>query len=123
MMGPRNTPYEGGLFKIGIFFPYDYPNHGPEFKFLNKIYHLNVSNCIENFGHIDISNINEYRRSGKVPPFKYYNVKKALFDIFCSFDCQNPNCAYDSSMEYLYIHDRKKFNETAKEWTYKYANS
>ena len=29
MVGPKNTPYEGGLFKIQALFPYDYPNHGP----------------------------------------------------------------------------------------------
>ena len=38
MVGPRNTPYEGGLFTIIATFPYDYPAHGPEFKFVNKIY-------------------------------------------------------------------------------------
>ena len=40
MLGPKNTPYEGGLFTILAIFPDNYPALGPEFKFLNKIYHL-----------------------------------------------------------------------------------
>ena len=28
MVGPVNTPYEGGLFTLYIIFPFDYPNHG-----------------------------------------------------------------------------------------------
>ena len=54
MTGPKNTPYKGGLYKIRILFPKDYPNKGPEFKFLNKIYHLNVD-FKEDFGHICIN--------------------------------------------------------------------
>ena len=33
--------------------------HGPEFKFLNKIYHLNVD-FINDFGHISINNLTNY---------------------------------------------------------------
>ena len=33
--GPKDTPYEIGIFTILISFPPDYPLHGPEFKFLN----------------------------------------------------------------------------------------
>ena len=28
ILGPKNTPYEDGLFTIKITFPDDYPNHG-----------------------------------------------------------------------------------------------
>ena len=123
LVGPVNTPYEGGLFTILIIFPSDYPNHGPEFKFNNKVYHLNVNNNINdiNFGHIDCNRINEWRIVGKVKGFPFYTVKNALFDIFCLFYNQSVDCAYDYSMEYLYINNPEKFNENAKEWTQKYA--
>ena len=42
LKGPPETPYEGGIFTIRITFPYNYPSAGPEFRFLNPIYHLNV---------------------------------------------------------------------------------
>ena len=37
LMGPINTIYEGGMFKGVITFPYDYPNHPPEFLSLIHI--------------------------------------------------------------------------------------
>ena len=77
MIGPKNTPYEDGLFTILIIeiilwvnkfhafissityyfsiFPSDYPNHGPEFRFKNKIYHLRVD---PKNGRICIGSIN-----------------------------------------------------------------
>ena len=39
MFGPKGNPYEGGLFEIDIVFPPNYPNLGPEFKFMNKKLH------------------------------------------------------------------------------------
>ena len=42
LKGPSETPYEGGIFTIRIIFPPNYPNKGPEFRFLNHVYHLNV---------------------------------------------------------------------------------
>ena len=38
MLGPTDSPYKYGIFTIKIIFPDDYPKHGPEFRFMNKIY-------------------------------------------------------------------------------------
>ena len=81
IFGPKNTPYEGGIFTILILFPSDYPKHGPEFRFKNKIYHL----CVDpKNGHICFAAINSWRSIGKVNG-QIYNVKRALIDIFCFF--------------------------------------
>ena len=123
MVGPRNTPYEGGLFTIYAFFPSDYPNHGPEFKFKNKIYHLNVDNSPKDFGHICINSINEWRIAGKVKNLPFYTMKQALFDIFCLFYNQGVDSAYDKEMENLYRTNKEKFNEEARKWTELYAKA
>ena len=94
MVGPRDTPYEGGLFTITVNFPQDYPTHGPEFKFKNKIYHLNVD-FKNDFGHICINSLNEWRTTGKVSGKPGYAVKQALFDIFCLFYNQGVESPYD----------------------------
>ena len=120
MIGPGNTPYENGLFTIKIIFPPDYPNHGPEFKFMNKIYHLNVD-LRDNIGHISLSRINEWATKGKVTGYDYYVVKNALFDIFCLFYNQAVDNSYDEEMGDLYRNNRDKFNEIAREYTKKYA--
>ena len=68
MLGPNNTPYEGGIFTIKIFFPDDYPNHGAEFRFINKIYHLNVDPGkyhYDKIGHISLNFINSLSTSGE----------------------------------------------------------
>ena len=121
MVGPKNTPYEGGLFTIIITFPENYPSRGPEFKFKNKIYHLNVD-FEKDFGHICINNLNSWRTTGKVKDKSFYTVKQALFDIFCLFFNQGVDSAYKEEMAVEYLKNRDKFNEEARRWTKEYAS-
>ena len=121
MSGPTNTPYEGGLFTINVIFPSDYPSHGPEFKFKNKIYHLNVD-FKQKPGHICISSLNDWRTRGKVKDLPFYTVKQALYDIFCLFYNQGVESAYDLAMAQQYSQNREQFNAEARKWTQLYAN-
>ena len=123
MVGPRDTPYEGGLFTIIIIFPHNYPDNGPEFKFKNKIYHLNVDQTSRDFGHISLSSLNEWRAIGKVRDKPYYSVKTALFDIFWLFYNQGIDTPYDLKMEKEYRDNPEEFNKNAREWTKLYASS
>ena len=124
MKGPRKTPYEGGLFTIQIYFPNDYPSQGPDFRFCNLVYHLNVDyKCEVRLGHISLNFLNEWEATGKVYEKPVYGVKQALFDIFCLFYKQGYDSPYDAEMGRLYQYNRKIFDEMAKEWTRKYANS
>ena len=120
LLGPGGTPYENGLFTILVNFPQDYPNHGPEFKFMSKIYHLNVD-CERDFGHICISKLNDWRIRGKVKDLPFYTVKQALFDIFFFFFNQGVESAYDNQMANLYVNNPDQFNATARQWTSMYA--
>ncbi len=123
MVGPVNTPYDGGLFTFLIEFPPDYPNHGPEFKFKNKMYHLNVvhNEYQKDFGHICVASINSWRVSGLVKGMPY-TIKQALFDIFCLFHNQGIDSAYDENMKNKYVLNPAQFNEEAKLWTKQYAS-
>ena len=40
--GPAGTPYAGGIFKMNIDFPDNYPFKAPTAKFATKIYHPNI---------------------------------------------------------------------------------
>ena len=124
MWGPKNTPYEDGIFQLLVIFPLDYPLHGPEFKFLNKIIHLNVDQRLErDFGHISLNYLNEWRVTGKVFKKKFYNVKCALFDIFCLFFNQGFASPYDPNLANLYQNNPGEFNRIARIYTKKYASN
>ena len=40
--GPQDSPFEGGTFKLQLFFPEEYPMAAPKVRFMTKIYHPNV---------------------------------------------------------------------------------
>ena len=42
VIGPRDTPYLGGFFRLRIEFPFDYPERPPSIRFITPIYHVNI---------------------------------------------------------------------------------
>ena len=42
IIGPANTPYSGGIFKLQINYPSNYPFKPPKINFITKVYHPNI---------------------------------------------------------------------------------
>merc|ERR1712107_863107 len=40
--GPEESPFEGGVFKLELFLPEDYPMTAPKVRFITRIYHPNI---------------------------------------------------------------------------------
>ena len=45
ILGPVNTPYEGGEFLLDIKFSPDHPWYPPKCTFITKIYHPNINSA------------------------------------------------------------------------------
>ena len=111
LIGPVDTPYAGGLFILTTDFPEKYPEQKPEVKFVNKIYHLNVS---PRSGHICINILNSYK-----PRTPIVDIISGIFSLFYN---QNPESPYDHGMADEYRNRKDEFDKKAKEWTLKYAS-
>ena len=55
ILGPTDTPYEGGMFNAKLTFPKDYPNMPPKLVFTSEFWHPNVYDEGERKGEVCIS--------------------------------------------------------------------
>ncbi|KAL2923371.1 Ubiquitin-conjugating enzyme E2 D3 [Bienertia sinuspersici] len=110
IIGPSNTPFDGGIFFLSIHIPHNYPFKPPKIKFQTKVFHPNVSRD----GTIKMDIL-----SNNWTPL--LTIDKILLAI-CSF-LQDPIHGQDSCnfVYQLYSKRRNLYNKIAKEWTYKYA--
>ncbi|XP_070319005.1 ubiquitin-conjugating enzyme E2 D4 isoform X1 [Odocoileus virginianus] len=110
IMGPNDSPYQGGVFFLTIHFPTDYPFKPPKVVFTTKIYHPNINSN----GSICL----DILRSQWSPAL---TVSKVLLSI-CSLLCDpNPEDPLVPEIAHTYKADREKYNRLAREWTQKYA--
>ncbi|XP_045703478.1 ubiquitin-conjugating enzyme E2-17 kDa-like [Phyllostomus hastatus] len=110
IMGPPNSPYEGGTFSLSIQFPYDYPFHPPWIYFTTQIYHPNI----DRRGHIHV----DILKSQWSPALTISKLLLSISSMLC-----NPNLNYTlvPSIARMYLNDRNKYNTMAQAWTRKYA--
>ena len=110
IMGPADTPYEGGVFFLEIKFPSDYPWKPPKIKFQTRIYHCNVSKK----GGISL----DILKDNWCPAL---TISTVLLSIISFLDDPNPDDPYVPEIAKLYKSNRKKHDELAKQYTMKYA--
>jgi ubiquitin-conjugating enzyme E2 D/E len=111
IMGPSETPYEGGIFWLDIHFPSQYPFNPPKIRFNTKIYHPNInfngSICLDILGK-------EWSPA--------LTIGKVLLSISSLMVEPNPDDPLVSEAANLYKKNINKYNRTAKEWTKMYAS-
>ena len=110
IMGPEDSPYAGGLFFLNIHFPTDYPFKPPKVQFTTKIFHPNINSN----GGICLDILKDQWSPA-------LTISKVLLSICSLLTDPNPDDPLVPEIAQMYKKDRKKFDETAKQWTRKYA--
>ena len=110
IIGPENSPYKGGIFKLLINFPEDYPFHPPKIRFVTKIYHCNVNNS----GGICLDILKDQWSPA-------LTISKILLSICSLMDDPNPDDPLMPEIADLYKNNRAKHNLNAVLYTEQYA--
>ena len=112
--GMKDTPYEGGEFKLSITIPPKYPHVPPTIKFKTQIYHPNI----DRNGIICLDFLKP-QPTGKWAPT--LTLETVLIQIQLLMAQPNPADPLDVDIAEQYTMNREKFIETAKQWTNKFA--
>ena len=110
IMGPSDSPYQGGVFFLTIRFPSDYPFKPPKVSFTTKIYHPNINAN----GSICLDILKDQWSPA-------LTISKVLLSISSLLTDANPDDPFVPDIAQLYKSDRKTYEKNAKDWTKKYA--
>tara|TARA_B110000285_G_C14873203_1_gene490190 strand:+ start:290 stop:754 length:465 start_codon:yes stop_codon:yes gene_type:complete len=110
IMGPQDSPFQGGIFYLKINFPKDYPFKPPRCTFLTKIFHPNVNSV----GGICL----DILKDNWSPAL---TISKLLLSICSLMDDPNPDDPLVPEIADLYKRDKTKYERQAQEWTIMYA--
>lgn len=110
IMGPADSPFAGGVFFVNINFPPDYPFKPPKVSFKTKVYHPNVNSQ----GSICLDILKEQWSPA-------LTISKVLLSICSLLTDPNPEDPLVPEIANVYKTDRQRYNETASEWTRKFA--
>jgi ubiquitin-conjugating enzyme E2 D/E len=110
IMGPGESPYQGGVFFLQIKFPTDYPFKPPRIQFNTKIYHPNINSN----GGICLDILKDQWSPA-------LTISKVLLSICSLLTDPNPNDPLVPEIAQLYKSNKAEYEKTAREWTRKYA--
>lgn len=119
-IGPKKTGYDGGLFRLLIDFPNNFPQDKPVVNFKYPVFHPNI-NC-SNFDvnkpegkyHICIENLNHWNSE--------YNMVSVILSIYNLLANPNPGNGYPNEATKLLNEGKKEeFKSKCNEWVRKYS--
>ena len=112
LMGPSESPYEGGVFFVDVHFSKDYPFKPPKCIFRTKMYHCNINSK----GEICLDILKDHWSPA-------LTISKVLLSISSLLTDANPADPLVGCIAHEYVHDRAAHDATALQWTQKYATT
>ena len=110
IMGPEKSPFEGGLFKLTINFPKEYPFKPPKVKFNTRIFHPNIALN----GAICLDILKDQWSPA-------LTTTKVLLSICALLTNPNPDDPLVEEIAALYRHNQAEYEIKARQWTRRYA--
>eukprot|EP01087_Luapelamoeba_hula_P023013 TRINITY_DN839_c0_g1_i1.p1 TRINITY_DN839_c0_g1~~TRINITY_DN839_c0_g1_i1.p1 ORF type:complete len:149 (-),score=25.98 TRINITY_DN839_c0_g1_i1:136-582(-) len=110
IMGPPDSPYQGGVFFLNIHFPTDYPFKPPKLQFTTKIYHPNINSN----GSICLDILKDQWSPA-------LTISKVLLSVSSLLTDPNPDDPLVPAIANQLKTDPTSFEASAREWTRKYA--
>mmetsp|Transcript_10711 Transcript_10711/g.18344 ORF Transcript_10711/g.18344 Transcript_10711/m.18344 type:complete len:150 (-) Transcript_10711:234-683(-) len=110
IQGPDDSPYAGGIFKLELFLPEDYPMTPPKVRFLTRIYHPNI----DRLGRICLDILKD-----KWSPA--LQIRTVLLSIQALLSAPNPDDPLNNEAAEWWKKEEAKAIQTAKQWTATYA--
>lgn len=112
IIGPTDSPFEGGLFRVSIVFPKDYPFSPPKIKFQTPLYHPNVDRS----GNICL----DILKPGAWSPA--LTLPKVLLSLCSLLTDPNPDDPLWTQPADLLRNNPVEYRRIAREWTIQYAS-
>merc|ERR1719389_749463 len=106
ILGPVQSPYEGGAFKLELFLPEEYPMAAPKVLFRTRIYHPNI----DKLGRICLDILKD-----KWSPA--LQIRAVLLSIQSLISAPNVDDPLDESIADHWKNDINGAHKTAREWT------
>jgi len=111
LKGPKDTPFENGIYKISINMPQDYPFKPPKMIFKTRVYHPNIASD----GSICIDILKDQWSSA----LRLNSVILSISDLLAN---PNPNDPLVPDIARQYSTNRELYNKNVVEYVKKYAS-
>lgn len=110
LLGPQDSEYEEGIFKLDVNFPNKYPFCPPDMKFTTKLFHPNIS--------VDGRICLDILKDKWSPALSFYKILLSLQSLLTDPNTSSP---LNSEAAQLYNSNRKQYAITVKEYIAQYA--